>query len=907
MTGSGRVARWIVRIAALRAPRGRREEMVAEWDAELARAVAGGGRWSVVVAALGAFSDARALRGLDYERRDPMMGRWGEEIRIAVRSLGRTPGFTAVCVLTLAVGLGGVGAVYTLLDRIVLDPLPYPDSERLVRLQNRVPGVGPDAVWQLSTAQYVFYDEHVEALSAVGLHRRLSGANVMTSTGPQRARLVRITPDVISLLGAEVQLGRGFVPDDGRPGAERVILLSDGFWRRTLGADPDVVGQALSLDGRPVEVVGVLGPDVRPPGGDDAPPDIWEPLVVDPAGPFRNTHLFSAVGRLSEGSTVEALEAELDRLIPRLTETFPDVYPAEFFERYGFRTFAEPLKESVVRDMRQTLWVLFGGVFLVLAVAAANVSNLFLVRVEGRRRELAVRRALGADRRALARYVLAESLVLAGAGGLLAVAGGVWAVPALVRLAPDGLPRIDDVALGGDTAVLTLLVALGVGLVVSVYPLVSRAPDEGELAAGDRRASHGPGRRRASGVLVVGQMALAIALIVGAGLLMESLRVLQASDPGFEPEGVLAVELHASPARYPDDIDLWDLHGRILERVRAIPGVAEAGMGEVVPVTGGYGCTVQGFADQSVYERIEAAGMTTCAGQQHVTPGYFQALGIPLLEGRLLDAGDSDDPTRHAVVVSRAFAERFWPDGSAIGRRVHPNGWRQEPYFEVVGVVGDVARASDPGQPPLSQTAVAIYYPMVHDPAASGWWGWWWPGSTTLVVRADGVEPTSLLPSIRRVVDAIDPEIPLANARAMAGDVSRAMAGISFLSTLMIVAALAALLLAAVGLYGVVSWVVSRRTREIGMRLAIGASPGTVVRAVVIRTLRLALAGLIVGLPLGYLTSRIGQGVLVGVEPTAPAAYIAASGVVGLVSLLAAWIPARRAASVDPATSLRAE
>lgn len=911
MEVSGSLARWIVRIAALRAPAARREAMIAEWDAELARELSRGGGWSVVVAALGAFSDARALRELDYDRRDPMMGRlmgrWGEDIRVAVRSLRRTSGFTSVCVLTLAVGLGSVGAVYTLLDRIVLDPLPYPDSERLVRLENRVPGVGPDAVWQLSTAQYVFFNERVDALSEVGLLRRLSGANVMTSTGPQRARLIRVTPNVLPLLGAEMQLGRRILADDARPDADRVVLLSDGFWRRALGADPNVVGQGLSLDGQPVEVIGVLDPDVRLPEGAEASPDLWEPLAVDPAGPFQNTHLYPGIGRLAEGSTVETLEAELDRLMPRLTETYPDVYPEAFFERYGFRTFAAPLKEAVVGDMEETLWVLFGGVFLVLIVAAANVSNLVLVRVESRRRELALRRALGADRGALARYVLAESLVLAGVGGLLAVATGIWAIPALVRLAPEGLPRIDGVTLGGETAALTLLAALGVGLAVSVYPVLARTPAESELVAGGRRTSHGPRSQRARGVLVVSQMALAIALLVGAGLLIESLAVLRASDPGFDPRGVLAVELHASAARYPDDVDLWDLHSRILDEVRAIPSVTAAGMGEVVPVTGGYGCTVQGFGDQTVYERVRAAAMTTCAGQQMVTPGYFEALGIPLLEGRLLEAGDSDDPARHSVVVSRAFAERFWPDGSAIGRRVAPNGRSMDPFYEVVGVVGDVARASDPGQPPLSQTAVAIYYPMVHDPEAPGWWGWWWPGSMTLVVRADGVEPGSLLPSIRSVVSGIDPEIPLANARPMADDVEKAMAGVSFLSTLMMVAALAALLLAAVGLYGVVSWIVSRRTREIGMRLAIGASPASVVRTVVVRTLRLALAGLIVGLPLAYLTSRIGRSVLVGVEPTAPTAYLAAAAVVGLVSLLAAWMPARRAAAVDPATSLRAE
>ena len=729
----------------------------------------------------------------------------------------------------------------------------------------------------------------------------------MTPSGPERVRAVRVTSSIFPILGAEAQLGRLLTEADDDPSASPVIVISDGLWKRALGGDADVIGQTLTLGATPLEIVGVLTPGLDLPGWGRDQVDIWIPLQIDRNGSFGNSHVFPAIGRLAPGATPEGVEAEADRLQNRLIDNFPNAYGAEFFERYGFRTMATPLKDDIVGEVKATLWVLFGGVLLVLLVACANVTNLFLVRVEGRRRELALRRVLGASRAALSRYILSESLILATLGGGLAVVAGIWGIPALTRLAPEGLPRIEDVALGCETALVTLLAAVLVGTLVALYPMVGRSTREGHLGSGGRGSSVGRDRQRIRGVLVVSQMALAITLLVGAGLLYESTRSLQNADAGFEPEGVATVQLFADVSRYPDDVALWDLHRRVLDAVRAIPGVTDVGMGEGLPVSGLRGCTVQGFEDQTVYARMDDAGMTTCAAQVRITPGYFQALGIPLEAGRYLEPGDNDDPTRMAVVVSRAFADRFWPGEDPIGKGVGPRGRAIEPFYRVAGVVGDVARNSDEGAPPLSQTAMAIYYPGVHNPDTEGWWGWWWPGAMDLVVRTEGIEAASVLPAVRQVVAQIDPEIPVANAGVLADVVDEATAGVSFLSTLMIVSALAALLLAAVGLYGVVSWVVSRRTREIGMRLAIGAAPAEVVRGVVGQTMRLAVAGLAVGLPLAVFTSQVGRSVLVGVEPTSPAAYMGAAGVVALVSALASWMPARRASRIDPAESLRAE
>lgn len=898
----------IARLAALRTPVHQRDDFLAEWRAEIVREIHNGAGWSIVWSTLGAFADARARRVIDRAGRrsvpDGPVALWTRSLRISIRSLLRAPGFAAVCTLTLAVGLGGSTAIYTLLDRIVLDPLPYPNSERLVNVDNQVPGVGPDEVWWLSTAQWAFYTEHAADLEALGIYRS-DGANVMTASGPVRARTAHATREVLPLLGAAPSLGRLLLPSDDEPQAPVVAVVSQSFWRDDLGADPQAIGTALSLGGEPVVIVGVLDADLVLPHSRLAQaPEIWLPMQIDRGGRFWNSHRFRAIGLLRDGVDAETAEGSLGGLRDRLPERFPDAYSQGFFDQYGFRTSVTPLRSSVVGDTAETLWVLFGGVALVLFIACANVANLFLVRIEGRRRELALRVALGADRASVGRYVFSDGLALAALGAAAGLAIAIAAVPAIASFAPEGVPRLDAVATGFDSVLFSVVAALGVAIAISAWPLLARSGPH-SAAVGSGRSSGSRGQSRMRGALVVSQIALAMSLLVGAGLLLQSVGTLRANDPGFAPEEVATVQLFASSDRYPDDVALWQFHRTVLDRVAAIPGVVAVGMGEEIPVDGSYGCTVQGFEDESIYDRVEAQGLTTCAGQTRVTPGYFETLGIPLLEGRYLDPGDNDDPDRAAVVVSRAFAERFWPGESAIGRGLGPGGRTIPPFFHVVGVVGDVPRRAEAGRPPLADDAIAVYYPGVY-PRTENRWGGWWPGRMTLVVRAES-NASGLVPEIRRVVHDLDPEVPLANVRLMEDVVEEASASVTFLSTLLLIAAGAALLLAAVGLYGVVSRVVARKTREIGTRLAIGAHPGLVVRGVVGGTMRFAVLGLLVGVPLAIFTSRLGEAVLVGVSPTSPLAYIGAMALIGAVTLLAAYVPARRAAAVDPASSLRYE
>jgi predicted permease len=622
-------------------------------------------------------------------------------------------------------------------------------------------------------------------------------------------------------------------------------------------------------------------------------------MTIDRAAVFYNSHTYRMLGRIAPGADTTAVEAELASFAARLPEAFPRAYTPDFFEGTGFRTEATPLAAAVIGDVAGNLWIMFAGVGLVLLIACANVANLFLVRMEARRRELAVRAALGAGRAQVGRYLVTEGLVLSVVGALLALLVSRQAVAALARSSVEGLPRLSSVTLGGSTILFTLALAgiMGAGLALQPLFLHTRVGPAGALAEGGR--SGGGGRRagRFRAALVITQVAMALVLVVSAGLLVESMRKLTAIDPGVDAKGVLTMQLNLTRTRYPDDPSLWRFYRDALERIRRIPGVQAAGMSRDLPLQDAFGCTVQAFEQPLDWERLRAEGSTTtCAGQEPTTPGYFEAMGIPLLRGRLFTEGDNDDPTRAAVIVSQAFAQRFWPGEDALGKRVAASG-RNRGYHEVVGVVGDVPASTLDGP-----RAVAIYYPMVLNPSSGISL---WPGTMQLAVKTDGIDADAVLPAIRGAISALDPEVPLANVRPLRNLIGQSMARLSFTALLLAVAAGTALLLAAVGLYGVVSYVVTQRTREIGMRLAIGARPTQLQRTVVGQSLLLAGVGLMVGGAGALAATRVLRGLLYGVEPTEPTAFAGAAALLLGVTLLASWIPARRASRVDPTEALR--
>jgi putative ABC transport system permease protein len=823
--------------------------------------------------------------------------------RPILRSLGRSRGFTAAAILTLGLGMGASAAIYTLLQRVVLDPLPYPDPDRLVRVRNPVPGVGADEEWNLSSAQYFYFTQHAHLLAQIGVYSQ-DGSNFTSTQAPQRVRVASVSAPVLGLIGAHPARGRLLGADDDRPGAAPVVMLSYNFWQRQFGGDATVVGSTIRLDDRPFQVIGVMarGVELPPDRGETVrtASDLWVTRQLDPAGPFYNNHVLPAIARLAPGATPTAAERELAQLRSQLPAAFPRAYSQEFFDRYGFHTRLYDLKQFVVGDVARNLWILFAAVGLVLLIACANVANLLLVRLEGRRRDTAIRTALGAGWRELSGDALREGAVLATAGGALALLLGYLSTRWLVSLAPSGLPRLEEVRLDGHSLAFALGMAVAVALALALVPALQfRSPrNVGSLSEGGRGGTAGVDRHRLRGALVISQVALALILVVSAGLLLRSFTRLRSVNPGVNPGGVLTVQLYLPYQRYDSVSKVWRFYSALFERLRAAPGVSAAGVSEGLPFQDSYGCTVQGFEDKAVYQRVKDANMTTCAGQEATSPGFLESLGIPLIAGRMFTAGDNAQPGAGAVVVSKAFADRFWPGEDPIGKGVNPNGRDGPTFYHVVGVVGDVHGSSLDDAP-----AIAIYYPVV--PMATVRFNA--PRGVYLTVRTSKGAPLSYLAAVRNAVAAIDPEIPLANAMSMDTIVAQSMSRLTFTMTLLAIAGVVALLLAAIGLYGLISYVVGRRTNEIGVRLALGAQPGQVQGMIVRGAVGLTLVGLVCGIAGAAVFTRVLRGLLYGVAASDPVSYLIACAVLGTVAAVAAWVPARRAARVDPTVALRFE
>ena len=821
----------------------------------------------------------------------------------AIRALRRSPSYTLAAALTLGLGMGATASIYTLVQRVVLDPLPYPHADRLLRLKNPVPGVSKGDEWNMSAAQFFYYRQHVAAFADLGAYNE-GGANVTTAVEAQRAHRANVTAGMMRLLGASTVKGRLLDSTDDVPGAPAVAVLSYGFWKSHFGGDDAIVGQTLRVDDFPFEVVGVMKPDVElPPDRGQAvrtPVDFWTAMRLNPAGPFHNNHVIPVVARLTDHATIADAQRQIDPLIAALPAEFPKAYSDAFITRYGFRTQVYPLKTYVLGGMARSLWILFGAVALLFCIACANIANLFLARLESRRRDFAVRTALGARRGDIAREAFTEGMVLAGLGAVVATVIGVTSTRWLVLLAPPGIPRLDNVAVDWRVLAFTFAIALVVAAALAAVPTMQFQSSAGAGALGDggRSMTSGVERSRIRGALVVAQVALALVLVVGSGLLLQSFRRLRAVDPGINPERVLTLEWYLPTQRYDSLSKVWAFHQAVLARIRSIPGVTAAGVSEELPLMTGFGCTVQGFEDQAVAQRLQDQNLTSCAGQAPTSPGYFEALGIPLIAGRYFTAADNDAPNTGAVIVTKAFAERFWPGENAIGKGVNPNGNTKPPFYHVVGVVGDL-RGSALDEPP----AMGIFYPIVAIPGT----GRWYPSEMHLVVKTSRGEPLALVPAIRAAVNEVDPTIPLANAEAMRTVVDRTEGRLTFTMTLLGVAGLLALALSAVGLYGLIAYIVARRTNEIGIRIALGAQPGQVVRLVVRGALVLTLVGLAIGGVAAAATARVLKGLLYGVGPWDPAAYVGAVLVLALVAAIAGWIPSRRAARVDPAIALRAE
>ena len=806
---------------------------------------------------------------------------------LALRRLLRTPGFSLVVLLTLALGIGANTAVFSAVDAVLLRPLPYREPERLLVVDHHYPSL-KGLLAGVSAPGFVDYRTRVRAFESAAVETRW-GPNLTGTGDPERLGGGLVSGQFFPMLGVAPALGRVLRPDEDAPGRERVVVLSDGFWRRRFGADPRIVGRTLTLDGVGHEIVGVMPPDFRDPF--DRTAELWRPLALAPddfADSRRTNEFLAMTARLRPGVTVEVAGASLRTVAEQLKAAYPAAYPPDWTLR------ATPLRDKGTGGIRPALLVLLAAVGCVLLIACANIASLLLARAAARTREVALRTALGAGRGHLLRQSLAESLVLAAGGGVLGIVVAALGVRGLTLLSPDRFPA-GEVRLDGSVLAFATVVTVLTGIVFGMVPAFQRhagglrdALQEGARgAAGDRRG------QRVRRVLVVAEVALALVLLAGAGLLLKSFARVQGVDPGFRPEGVLTATLALPGAKYDTPDKRRAFVDEVLERVRAIPGVQAAGATTGMP-----------FGRSGDTRSFTIEGLALAPDQPQpwgdyrtVSPDFFGALRVPLRRGRVFGAHDGPDAPRVAV-VDEELATRYWPNADPIGKRISFGSVRDSVtgqmvprWLEVVGVVGHVKTEGLDADP-----RVQVYVPMRQSTTSA----------PELAVRTAG-DPRRVLPALRAAVQAVDPGQPLSQVATLDELVARSVGSRQLAVVLLGLFAGLALLLASIGLYGLMSYAVAQRSREFGVRIALGAARGNVLRLVVGQGMRLALVGTGVGLVGALGLTRLLGSQLYAVEATDPATF---AGVVALllgVALAATLVPALRATATEPMRALREE
>lgn len=866
---------WIRLVSAL-VPGDVRRQWIEEWVGELA---ANGGS---MTHAWGALSDAWYLRTEGWT----MEGLF-RDVRTAVRGLARNPFFTALAGLTLAVGIGANTAIFSIVDGVLINPLPFPEPDRLVSYNHEAPGLGVNVpVIPHSQAMYLHYLEHAEALEAFAVFSS-DNINLLTDGNPQRLSALAVTQQYFDVMGVQPFLGRGWVEGEDRPGAEPVAILGYSLWEQSFGKDRSILGRVVEMDGVQRRIIGIMPEDFAV--GDE---ELWIPRNIDTAGASAGSLGLIGVGRLADGATLESAQVEMQALLVRFSEENPDALPPSFMEQAGFAADVKPLRDLFVQDLRQVLWVLLGTVGIVLLIACANVANLFLVRAESRQRERAVRMAMGASRLDLMRQYVTESVTLVVGAGLLGLGLAEFGVQGLLKIAPAQLPQALEIGIDGSVLAFTAAISLVSGVLFGVIPMMGYGSGElsSSLRDGGRGSTIGRERHRVRSGLVVAQVALALVLLVGSGLMLRSFVALRDVDPGFDTDGLMTFRFALPGAEYEEPASVLDFHRQLSDRLAAIPGAQTVGMISGLPLTGAKSAGPMEPAERPFPEGV----LGPMVEQVQITPGYFDVMSIPILEGRGLEWTDQGDQTR-GVVISEMLARTFWPSEGAVGRAIRSQG--DSISWEVVGIAGDV-RFDDVEDDPL---------PLIYMPVLMGRGEALRPArSMDVVVKVAG-EPLDAIERVREALRSVDPRLPMVNPRTVETIVEESMASTSFTVLLLGIAAGVALLLGTVGIYGVIAYIVSRRTQEIGVRMALGAPAATVLTDVVRQGMRLTGLGVAIGLLASWGLSRALASLLYGVSATDPLTFAGTAGLVAVVSLLATWLPARRAARIDPVKALRSE
>ena len=815
-----------------------------------------------------------------------------QDIRYGVRTLLKTPGFTAVAVIVLALGIGANTAIFTVVNSVLLRPLPYPDSDRLAMLWETNPRfqIGVDTL-PVTHGNFMDWREQnsvFEYVSALAVGR----LNLTGGDEPERISSASVSPNFFNLMGSEPKLGRAFRDEEEKPAARKVVVISHALWQRRFAGEPGVIGEAMTLDGESYTVIGVAPEGFQFPRANDlpyfigvsSPTDLWRPMTLtgDFVSKKRANHQLCVISKLKPGVTREQAQTEMAAIATRLEQSYPE-------SNQGIGVKVVPLSEQVVGNVRVALLVLMGAVALVLLIACANVANLLLARSSARHKEIAIRTALGASRGRVVRQLLAEALLLSITAAVAGTLLSLWGIKAMLSLSRQNLPRAYEISVDVRVLGFAVAIALLTSLLFGLTPALqsSRINLSESLKEGSRGLSSGQHSSRVRSLLVISEVALSLVLLIGAGLMIKSLASLLRVDPGFKPANTLTMHITLPGSKYPTSNQQIAFFQEVTHRVETLTGVQSIGLISSAPLSGGV--YAGGFSIQGRVTTSEADDLV--ADRRMISPDYFNALGIPLLNGRGFSNRD-DQAATGVVIVSESFARRFIPNDEPIGKRIKLGGRDStRPWLSIVGIAGDVRDTSVE-----SDARPCVYVPYPQFPSSG----------MTLVVRT-AFDPKPLILAIRDEVWAVDKDQPVTDVKTMDQYVTDSVSPRRFNALLLAIFASLALVLATVGIYGVMSFSVTQRVHEIGIRVALGAQPSQVIRLVLGRGMALVLAGVAIGLAGALALTRVMTSLLYGVSATDPMTFVVVSALLAAVALLASYIPARRATKVDPMIALRCE
>ena len=814
-----------------------------------------------------------------------MRNLWND-LRFGLRILRRNPGFTLAAIVVLALGIGANTAIFSIVNAVLLRPLPYEDASRIMQVWHVPPAKSFPGItlFSVSPANYLDWQSQnrsFEHLAAYGF----ASFNVGGGERPEAIRGASVEPDFFSILGVRSVQGRVFSPDENHPGHSHVVILGNNLWRDQFARDPRIVGRNILLDGETYTVIGVMAPKFKFPDW----ADFWIPMAwTDQNRAVRGNHNYLAIGQLKQGVSVDQAKADLSTISARLEQQYPE-------DDKGWGATVIPLREQIVGDVRPALLVLLGAVAFVLLIACANVANLVLAKTLARRKEIAIRTSLGASRAVVLRQILAETLLLSLTGGALGLLLARVGISLIQKFLADRLPLATEIALDAQVLAFTVFLALFAGILAGLLPALRfTRTDVNEALKQGQRGSSDSGGGRTRGLLVVAEVALSLVLLIGAGLMVRSLLQLSSVRPGFDPSNVLTATLTVPAKKFPNPAAQISFFDQVLRQIRATPGVESAGLIDSLPMDGGGSHQPVAVEGQPVVPMADQPEVDV----RMISPGYLQAMRVPLLRGRDLNDGDVVDRS-HVVVISDSMAKRFWPNENPLGKHIaltfFTDGSR-----EVVGVVGDVKEDS------LDQTRAreTLYWPVsqLTVPAAQTWRSF----GMSLAVRTS-VDPSSAISAVTSAVHQVDPEIPVVSAVTMEGLLSASLSPQRFNVLLLGAFAGLALILAAVGIYSVLAYTVRRRVREIGIRMALGATRSDVLQMVVADGLKPILLGVGIGLVAALALSRVVTSLIYGVRATDPLTFAGVSLLLVAVGLLATSLPAYRATRIEPIRTLREE